>query len=213
MYIYILRKLLYWRLADQCWLLQLICATWLNHGDFELWLVSFSIFWLLNHGGLELWVVSGDWQFTTILTEEICFRHWVTVLRKTPGIDLTSLKRWFVWGRVQSTEPKAHGNMQELNDQVVRACPNYWAKGPWEHTENDWLVILCVCPRAFGPVVRTRSHQNQLRVTWDQRFRPAFTGTFSDSCKAEPRVWESFHIYWRLADQCWLLQLTCVTRL
>ena len=49
-----------------------------------------------------------------------------------------------------STKPKAPGKTLELNEQLILAC----------------------FPGVLANSKRTRFHKNQLRVTWDQYFRP-----------------------------------------
>jgi len=67
---------------------------------------------------------------------------------------------------------------------------------------------------AFSSVGRARFHKNQLRVTWDQcDSAPPFQAL------SQIRAWIVIQgksmslrklLCWRLADQCWLLQLICL---
>jgi len=99
----------------------------------------------------------------------------------------------------------------------VEACSSHWAKIPGEHARMNWSVNSCVFPEAFSSVGRARFHKNQLRVTWDQcDSTPPFQALY------QTRVWIVIQgwalslkrlLYWRLADQCYWLQVICLTRL
>jgi len=58
--------------------------------------------------------LSREWRFkhkSERVPEKAGQNHWSHVTHN-----------WFLWGRVLSTEPKAHGNTLELTDQLILAC-------------------------------------------------------------------------------------------